>query len=50
MLSSYYQDIQFFRYDPLSKLVYIIAKAENLGEIEIFIPPSGLWRFEEDEV
>jgi hypothetical protein len=49
MLSSYYRDIQFFRYDPISKLVYIIAGANDQDEIEVFIPPSGLGRLDEDE-
>jgi len=41
MLSNTYKDIHLFRFDILTRDIYIFA-GEN---IEIIIPPSGFWRF-----
>jgi hypothetical protein len=41
MLSNAYKDIHLFRFDVLTRDIYILA-GENL---QIIIPPSGLWRF-----
>jgi hypothetical protein len=41
MLSNTYKDIHLFRFDILTRDIYIFA-GEN---IEIIIPRSGFWRF-----
>ncbi|WP_416212230.1 DUF6888 family protein [Nostoc sp. DedSLP03] len=41
MLSNTYKDIHLFRFQIQTRDVYILA-GEN---IEIIVPPSGLWRF-----
>lgn len=44
-LSNFYRDIQVFRYDDVTGLVFILA-AEN---IEILMQRDGTWRFAGDE-
>lgn len=41
MLSSYYRDIQLFRFDQQIGNVYILAA----NEIQVIVPPSGDWYF-----
>lgn len=41
MLSNTYKDIHLFRFQIQTRDVYTLA-GEN---IEIIVPPSGLWRF-----
>ncbi|WP_425525989.1 DUF6888 family protein [Halotia branconii] len=41
MLSNTYKDIHLFRFEIQTRDVYILA-SEN---IEIIVPPTGLWRF-----
>ena len=46
MLSNYYRAVYFFRYDQVSRIVYIQAGTDALNdEIEITIPTSGIWEF-----
>ena len=41
MFSSYYKDIQLFRFDPESREVYIFVS----DELQIMVFPSGNWSF-----
>lgn len=41
MLSNTYRDIQLFRYDPETQVVFIFAGEE----LQITVLPNGLWRF-----
>lgn len=41
MLSSYYRDIQLFRFDEQTGDVFILTA----DDIAIVIPPSGIWYF-----
>ncbi|KAM3114437.1 DUF6888 family protein [Phormidesmis sp. 146-33] len=41
MLSSYYQNVQLFRFDPLTQEVYIFSSEA----IQILVPTNGLWEF-----
>ncbi|MGH2416485.1 MAG: DUF6888 family protein [Microcystaceae cyanobacterium] len=41
MLSSYYRDIQLFRFDEQLGYVYILA----VNEIQIIVPSNGDWYF-----
>jgi hypothetical protein len=43
MLSNLYRDIHLFRFNAQTGDVYILAGARD--EIEIIVPPNGLWRF-----
>jgi hypothetical protein len=43
MLSSGFQPIHLFRYDPQEKTVYILAGINE--SIEVFVFSNGLWRF-----
>jgi hypothetical protein len=43
MLSNLYRDIHLFRFDARTGDVYILAGASD--ELEIIVPPNGLWRF-----
>ncbi|PSB28498.1 DUF6888 family protein [Stenomitos frigidus] len=41
MRSNYYRDIQLFRYNSHSGIIYIFAN----DELQIVIPRNGNWRF-----
>lgn len=41
MLSNYYRDIQLFRYNSHSGIIYIFAS----DELQIVSPRNGNWRF-----
>ena len=41
MLSSYYRDIQLFRFNYQTREVYIFVN----DEIQIIVSSNGLWRF-----
>jgi hypothetical protein len=41
MLSNYYRDIQIFRFDDQTGVVFIFAGEE----LQIIVPPNGAWRF-----
>ncbi len=41
MLSNCYRDIQLFRFDDQTGIAFIFAGEE----IQIIVPPNGLWRF-----
>ena len=41
MLSNYYRNIELFRFDDQSGIVFIFAGEE----LQIIVPPNGLWRF-----
>jgi hypothetical protein len=43
MLSSGYQPINLFRYNPDNEVVYILAGVND--GIEVLVFPDGLWRF-----
>ena len=44
-LSNFYRDVQVFRYDNVTGLVFILA-GEN---VEILMQRDGTWRFNGDE-
>jgi hypothetical protein len=41
MLSNGYRDIHLFRFDARTREAYILAGKD----LEIIVPPNGLWRF-----
>ena len=41
MLSNLYRDIQIFRFDPQTGIVFIFAGEE----LQVIVPPNGIWRF-----
>jgi hypothetical protein len=41
MLSNYYRNIELFRFDDQTGIVFIFAS----DELQIIVPPNGLWRF-----
>ena len=41
MLSNCYRNIEIFRFDSQTKIVFIFAGED----LEIIVPPNGLWRF-----
>ncbi|HEY9893170.1 MAG TPA: hypothetical protein V6D37_15455 [Candidatus Sericytochromatia bacterium] len=41
MLSNYYRNIELFRFDDQTGIVFIFANEE----LQIIVPPNGLWRF-----
>ncbi|KAM3103549.1 DUF6888 family protein [Phormidesmis sp. 146-12] len=41
LFSSYYRDVQLFRFDPLTGYVFILVSEE----LQILVPPNGLWEF-----
>jgi len=41
MLSSGYRNIELFRFDDQTGLVFIFASEE----LQIIVPPNGLWSF-----
>jgi hypothetical protein len=43
MLSNGFQSIHVFRYNPITRDVFVLAGVTE--SIEIVIPPNGLWRF-----
>jgi hypothetical protein len=47
MLSDGYQPIHVFRYNPNTKVVFILAGVTESLEILVF--STGLWRFNDDE-
>lgn len=46
-LSTGFQQIDLFRYDPITKQIYIIAGVS--GAIEVIIYEDGNWEFNRDE-
>ncbi|RUT09858.1 hypothetical protein DSM106972_003530 [Dulcicalothrix desertica PCC 7102] len=43
MLSTGYQPVHLFRYNPKTGIIYILAGVTE--SIEILIPPDGEWEF-----
>jgi hypothetical protein len=41
MLSSYFRDIQLFRFDDQTHIIFIFAGEE----LQIIVDPDGKWRF-----
>ncbi|MFB2838440.1 DUF6888 family protein [Floridanema evergladense] len=41
MLSNGYRNIELFRFNPQTGIVFIFASEE----LQIIIPPNGIWRF-----
>lgn len=41
MLSNLYRDVQIFRFDPQTGVVFIFAGKE----LQVIVPPNGFWRF-----
>jgi len=41
MFSSYYQDIQLFRFNAQTREVYIFVS----DELQVIVSSNGLWRF-----
>ncbi len=46
MLSTGFQPIHLFRYNPEIRTVYILASVTQ--SIEIVVYPSGIWEFDND--
>jgi hypothetical protein len=41
MLSSYFRDIQLFRFDEQTDIIFIFAGEE----LQVIVDPQGKWRF-----
>lgn len=41
MLSNYYRDIELFRFDEQTGVVFIFAGEE----LQMIVSPNGIWRF-----
>jgi hypothetical protein len=41
MLSNGYRNIELFRFNPQTGIVFVFASEE----LQIIIPPNGIWRF-----
>jgi hypothetical protein len=46
MLSSGFQPIHLFRYDPQTQTVYVLAGVAE--GIEVIVYPNGQWRFADE--